>query len=280
MTLPMSRSDGPGRMPGWPDVLALARHAESAGLDSVWVCDHLLSEPADQPPEGVLEAWTVLSALAASTRRVTVGTLVTCVSFRHPALLAKMAATVDAISGGRLVLGLGAGQPGVEYTAFGFPDDHRAARFAEALRIVAALLGGDTVTVSGRYHEMRDASLLPAPDRRIPLLVAGRGPRTLRLTARHAAAWNTAWYGPPDDRLRARLAAMSRALAAEGRDRRSLYVTVGMSVPDADRAGVGDLARVIDRYAALGIDELIVGLSPRTGRSVDRLVRALTLRAT
>lgn len=113
----MSESDGPGRMPGWQDVRALALHAEAAGLASVWVCDHLVSEPGDRPPEGVLEGWTVLSALAATTRRVTVGTLVTCAAFRHPALLAKMGATADGISGGRLVLGLGAGRPGLEFDA-------------------------------------------------------------------------------------------------------------------------------------------------------------------
>jgi alkanesulfonate monooxygenase SsuD/methylene tetrahydromethanopterin reductase-like flavin-dependent oxidoreductase (luciferase family) len=245
-------------MPGWPDVYALARHAESAGLDSVWICGHLLSEPPGHPPEGVLEAWTILSALAASTRRVTVGTLVTCGSFRHPALLAKMAATVDGISGGRLVLGLGAGQPGVEYGAYGFPHDHRPARFEETLEIVGGLLRGDVVTTSGRFHQLRDACLLPPPHRRIPLLVAGDGPRTRRLAAHHAQAWITAWYGAPDDRLRTRLAAMARALADAGRDPGSLRVTVGMSVTDPDHPGgdeddgafagsPDDLARVIRR---------------------------------
>lgn len=217
----MSRSDGPGRMPGWPDVRALASHAESAGLDSVWVCDHLLSEPPGEPPEGVLEGWTVLAALAASTRRVTLGTLVTCVSLRHPALLAKMAATVDGISDGRLVLGLGAGTPGPEYDRYGFPGDRR-------------------------------------------------------LAARYAQAWNTAWYGAPDDRLRVRLAAMTRALAAAGREPDSLRVTVGMSVEDGSP---DELARAVAGYAALGVDDLIVGLTPRTERSVDVLVRALALRS-
>jgi alkanesulfonate monooxygenase SsuD/methylene tetrahydromethanopterin reductase-like flavin-dependent oxidoreductase (luciferase family) len=285
MTLPMSESDGPGRMPGWPDVRAMALHAESAGLDSVWICDHLVSEPEDGPPEGVLEAWTILSALAASTRRVTVGTLVTCGAFRHPALLAKMAATVDGISGGRLVLGLGAGQPGLEFDAYGLPGDARLARLEETLEIVAGLLGGAAVTTSGRFHRLRDASLLPPPDRRIPLLVAGAGPGALRLAARHAQAWNTAWHGAPDDRLRSRLAAMARALTRQGRDPASLRVTVGLSVTDPDRPP-DELARVIDAYAALGdadgglgVDELIVALEPRTERSLDRLVTARNLLA-
>jgi alkanesulfonate monooxygenase SsuD/methylene tetrahydromethanopterin reductase-like flavin-dependent oxidoreductase (luciferase family) len=287
VTLPMSRTDGPARMPGWLDVRALALYAESAGLDSVWICDHLLSEPDGRPAEGVLEAWTTLSALAALTRRVSLGTLVTCASFRHPAVLAKMAVTADGISGGRLVLGLGAGVSGLEYEIYGFPGDHRLARFEEVLQIVGGLLGGATVSMSGRFHQLRDAALLPPPDRLVPLLVAGVGPRMLRLAARHAQAWNTAWHGAPDDKLRARLAAMARTLADEGRDADSLCTTVGMSVADPDdtrgydgafAGSPDDLARVIDEYAALGVDELIVALTPRTERSVDRLVRALTLR--
>jgi alkanesulfonate monooxygenase SsuD/methylene tetrahydromethanopterin reductase-like flavin-dependent oxidoreductase (luciferase family) len=284
----MSKSDGPGRMTGWPDIRALAGYAESAGLDSVWICDHLVNEPPGGPPEGILEAWTILSALAASTRRVTVGTLVTCVAFRHPALLAKMAATVDGISDGRLVLGLGAGFPGLQYEWYGLPGDRRLARFEEALRIVAGLLGGQTVTTSGPFHQLHEATLLPAPERRIPLLVAGDGERMLRLAARHAQAWNTAWYGAPDELLRARLAAMARALAGQGREAASLRVTVGVSVTDPDHAVVEEgeftgspdaLARVIDDYAALGVDELVMSLAPRSERSVDRLVRALSLRS-
>jgi alkanesulfonate monooxygenase SsuD/methylene tetrahydromethanopterin reductase-like flavin-dependent oxidoreductase (luciferase family) len=275
-------------MPSWAEIEALARHAEAVELDSLWVCDHLVSDPPGRPPEGVLEAWAVLSALAASTRHATLGTLVTCTAFRHPVLLAKMAATVDTISGGRLVLGLGAGSLGTEYEAYGFPGDHRAARFEETLEIVGGLLAGATLTTLGRFHRLRDAALLPPPDRPVPLLVAGAGPRMLRLAARHAQAWNTAWYGTPDGRLRAQLAALARAQAREGREPGSLRVTVGMSVADPDHAAPGgqagpftgspgELARAVDAYATLGVDELIVALAPMTARSVDRLVRALRL---
>jgi probable F420-dependent oxidoreductase len=286
--VPISASDGPGRMTSWPDILGFARDAEAQGLDSLWVCDHLLSGGAGRRLEGIHEAWTVLAALAASTGRVELGQLVMCASFRHPALLAKMAVTADEVSNGRLTLGIGAGWYDPEYEAFGFPTDRRVDRFEEALRVIRPLLRGEPVTLTGRYHRLRDAVLLPPPSRAIPILVAGNGPRMLRLTARYADAWNTAWYVEPDDRLGRRIAELDAALAGEARDRASLRRTVGIEVagpdaagPDGDdgfRGSVDDLARLIDRYSALGIDDLIIGLNPRDRRSLDHLGRALRLR--
>jgi alkanesulfonate monooxygenase SsuD/methylene tetrahydromethanopterin reductase-like flavin-dependent oxidoreductase (luciferase family) len=272
-------------MPTWSRVRAVAQHAEAAGLDSAWVCDHLLSEPPGQPVEGVAEGWTLLSAVAASTTRLRLGTLVTPTVFRHPALLAKMAAGVDGISGGRLVLGLGAGFAGVEYRMYGIAADHRWARFEEELQMIVGLLGGEPVTWSGRFHQLRDATLLPAPARRVPVMVAGQGQRTMRLTARYADAWTTAWYGRPDDALHARLDAMARILEQQGRDPATLRRMVGIEAidPEQQPARPGeltvareDLAAVIDGYQRLGIDDLIIGLRPVTVRSIDRLVDALT----
>ena len=291
--LPMTPTDGGGRMPSWPDVLAFARHAEEASLDSVWVCDHFVSDDPDRPedpPEGIHEAWTILAALAATTTRIGLGQLVMCVPFRSPGLLAKMAQTADAVSGGRLVLGLGAGWLDPEHRAFGFPTDHRAGRFEEALRIIGPLVRGERVSMEGRYHEVRDAALAPPPDRRIPILVAAEGPRMLRLTARHADAWNTAWYGRPDEALNRRVAELEAALEDEGREPGSLVRTAGVIVRDPDVAGpagggelavdgsVDDLAGAIDAYGAVGFDELIVLLEPMTPRSIDRLARATALR--
>jgi alkanesulfonate monooxygenase SsuD/methylene tetrahydromethanopterin reductase-like flavin-dependent oxidoreductase (luciferase family) len=288
VVVPMAASGGSGQMPTWPQVRAFGQHAEAVGLHSLWVCDHLLSGP---PDDGIHEGWTVLAALASSTSRVELGQLVTCTSFRHPALLAKMATTADAVSGGRLILGLGAGWYDAEYQAFGYPTDHRVGRFEEAIAIIAPLVRGERVTLAGRYHQVRDAVLRPPPDRRIPMLVAAEGRRMLRLTARYADAWNTAWFGLPDDLLQRRLAELNAALEAEGRDPDTLRRTAGMEVRDPQATAPGgdpgegfggsvdQLARAIDAYEQLGFDDLIVQLEPKTTRSLDRLAEALELRA-
>jgi alkanesulfonate monooxygenase SsuD/methylene tetrahydromethanopterin reductase-like flavin-dependent oxidoreductase (luciferase family) len=288
VVVPMAVSDGPGQLPTWPQVRTFGQHAEVVGLDSVWVCDHLLSGP---PEEGIHEGWTIMAALAASTRHLELGQLVTCTSFRHPALLAKMATTADTVSGGRLILGLGAGWHDPEYRAFGYPTDHRVGRFGEAIRIIGPLLRGETVTLAGSYYQVREAVLRPPPDRPIPILVAAKGRRMLRLTARYADAWNTAWFGLPDELLRRRLAELHAALEAEGRDPAMLRRTVGMEVRDPEATdpgkdlgeGFGDsvdeLAWAIDAYERLGFDDLIVQIEPKTTRSLDRLAEALELRA-
>jgi probable F420-dependent oxidoreductase len=288
--VPMADSDGPSGTLSWNDILAFARHAEAIGLESLWVCDHFLSEDPGGPVEGIHECWAITSALAACTERVEIGQLVTCISFRDPGALAKMAATADAISGGRLVLGLGAGWYDREYEAFGFPKDHRVDRFEEALQIIAPLLRGERVTYEGTYHAVRDAVLLPPPTRAIPMLVAAKGPRMLQLTARYADAWNTAWFGAPDDRLRTRLADMDAALDAEGRDREDLRRTVGVIVVDPDasdqgdedfavRGSIDDVAKAFEDYEDLGVDDLIVLPLPMTERSLGRLAEAIAVRS-
>ena len=290
--VPAAASDSEGGRPSWPAVRSFVRSAEARGLDSVWMYDHFFYKPSDGPIDGQLEAWTVVSAVAAATERVEIGTLVLCSSFRSPALVAKMAATADEVSGGRLILGLGAGWHDAEYDTFGFPKDRRVDRFEEALRIVVPLVRGETVTFDGRYHQARDAVLEPAPARRIPVLVAAVRPRMLRLTARYADAWNTAWFGAPDERLRERLEHLDAAIAAEGRDPGTLERTVGIEVRDPEhvaiadedgedrsfRGSVDELAEAIDGYEALGIGHLIVVLQPMTEASLERLSLALSRR--
>jgi probable F420-dependent oxidoreductase len=276
--LPFAASDGPGRPPTWPELRAFATHAEALGLDSLWACDHLLSGSAGKPPEAIHESWTIVAALAASTSTIELGQLVMCVSFRSPGLLAKMAVTADGVSGGRLVLGLGAGWYDAEYRAFGFPTDHRVARFEEALQIVKPLLRGERLTFEGRYHQLRDAVLLPPAERPIPVLVAGNRPRMLRLTARYADAWNTAWFAKPDDRLSQRLADLDAALQAEDRDPATLRRTIGVDLQVTERTGVDELARTIDAFGRLGIDDLIVFSEPCTRWTLDQLASAISIR--
>ena len=177
----------------WPEYVAIARAAEDVGFDSIWLGDHYLYRDDGRPERGPWEAWTVLGALAAATQRVQLGPLVACVNFHDPAVLAKMATTVDEISGGRLVLAVGAGWNRTEFEAFGIPFDHRASRFEEAFEIVRRLVSGERVTFAGRWHTVDDAVLLPRPARRPRLMVGSTGPRVLAATLPHVDAWNT-WY--------------------------------------------------------------------------------------
>jgi alkanesulfonate monooxygenase SsuD/methylene tetrahydromethanopterin reductase-like flavin-dependent oxidoreductase (luciferase family) len=287
--LPIGETDGPDGAPTWADITAVARAAEDGGLDSVWLADHFLYRDADGQEFGLHEAWTELAGVAAVTDRVEVGTLVVCTSFRNPVHLAKMAATLDVVSEGRLILGLGCGWHEPEYQAMGLPFDHLVGRFEEALTIIRGLLAGERVTLEGRYHRADGAILLPPPGRRIPILVAARKERMLALTAKHADAWNTAWYGAPDERLRTRLAGFDAALAAAGRTRDDVVPTVGIDVRDVDQppvpepnphaiaGSVEELAAVLRAYRDLRFGHVMVGLEPISVRSVERLAEAVTL---
>ncbi len=177
----------------WPEYVAMARAAEAAGFDSIWLGDHLLYRGDGRPERGPWEAWTMLSALGAVTERIDLGPLVACLAFHPPGLIAKLAATVDEVSGGRLILGVGAGWNEPEFRAFGIPFDHRVSRFEESFEIVRRLLAGERVTLPGRFWRADDAVLLPKPARRPPIMVGSAGRRVLSIALPHVDAWNT-WY--------------------------------------------------------------------------------------
>src|SRR4051812_2957475 len=181
----------------WADYLDLARRAEDVGFDSVWVGDHLLYDLPDGSTRGPYEAWTTLAAIAAATTRAEIGPLVASTSFHAPAMLAKQAATVDAISGGRLIVALGAGWNAREYRAFGFPYDRRVSRFAEALAIIAALLRDGRCTFAGEFYAVDDCVLDPPPSRPggPPIMLGSTGPRMLGIGLRVVDAWNVWWSG-------------------------------------------------------------------------------------
>jgi alkanesulfonate monooxygenase SsuD/methylene tetrahydromethanopterin reductase-like flavin-dependent oxidoreductase (luciferase family) len=290
LMLPIGQQEKSGRTLPWSDLREMALAAEESGLDSIWAADHLIFR-ADGSSSGIHECWTVLTAVAAITRRVEIGPLVLAVPFRNPALLAKMAAAFDEVSGGRLILGLGCGWHEPEFDAFDFPFDHRVGRFAEGLAVVLPLLRDGRVTVDGRWHRA-DAELLPRGPRSNgpPILIAGQRPRMLRLAARHADAWNAAWYGRRGDagELEQRIAHLHEACAAEGRDPAEITLTVGLFAsfpalqqpededpPDNAIAGDADeVGRAFAEYRDLGIEHLIVHLWPPNAAAVRELGRA------
>lgn len=275
---------------GFADLRAMAIAAEEGGLDSVWGADHLIFR-SDGETTGIHECWTVLTAIAAVTSRVEIGPLVLALPFRNPALVAKMAAELDEVSGGRLILGLGCGWHEPEFEAFGYPFDHRVSRFDEGLQVTVPLLREGLVNFTGEYHRAIDADLRPRPIREggPPILIAGKQPRMLELVVRDADQWNAAWYGNPDeaDELRERLTRLRAALDAAGRDPATLTLTAGIFVAfedaDADapkraiRGTTEEIAAQLAGYAELGISHLIAHTFPRTVDAVSRLGEAAAL---
>ena len=277
----------------WPEYVAMARTAEAVGFDSVWLGDHLLYRGDGRPERGPWEAWTMLAAIAAATERVRLGPLVACAGFHAPAMLAKMAATVDEVSGGRLVLALGAGWNEVEFRAFGFPYDHRVSRFEEAFEILRRLLAGERVSFGGRYWSVEDALLLPQPRHRPQLMVGSNAPRMLGVTLPYVDAWNT-WfedYGNTAEGFAALSAEVSGAAERAGRDpseiERSACVLVVLdrdsgerTVPDGVLPLEGPAGRIVEGLHALaqaGADEAILVASPIEERTVRELGETLAL---
>ncbi|HUG14575.1 MAG TPA: LLM class flavin-dependent oxidoreductase [Thermomicrobiales bacterium] len=293
--------DAEGLMEGgtarWSDLADMARVAEDAGFDSLWVQDHLLFrlEGQQQESEGPWESFSLLAALGAVTERVELGTLVTCTSFRNPALTAKIADTIDEISGGRVILGLGAGWHEPEYRAFGFPFDHRVSRFEEALAIIAGLLREGAIDFEGRYYSARDCELRPRGPRPrgLPLMLGSTSPRMLGLAARHADAWN-AYFTRIANRASGVPAVreiVDAACVEAGRDPATLERTVAAFVDfsgSADGASsmnptgapaltgtVGELAEEMRAFAREGISHVQVHIEPATPAGLEQFGRVL-----
>ena len=263
----------------YAEIKAMARHMESVGVDSIWLYDHLLYRWPDKPTGGIWEGWTILSALAEATHHVGLGTMVMCTPFRNPALLAKMAVTLDAVSDGRLTLGIGAGWHQPEFDAFGVPFDHRGGRFEEAVKIIAPLLREGRVDFRGKYYQAPECEILPSGPRAAgpPLLIAGKGPRMLRLTAQYADAWNTAWHAEPAS-AEARLGMIREACLQHGRDLATIGLTAGVTLayPDLGEAPANalsgsteELAEALHGYAALGLSDVVVDVNPYTPAALD-----------
>jgi alkanesulfonate monooxygenase SsuD/methylene tetrahydromethanopterin reductase-like flavin-dependent oxidoreductase (luciferase family) len=258
----------------WPEYVALARAAEEAGFDSIWLGDHLLYRGDGRPERGPWDVWTTLGGLAAATERVRLGPLVAATAFHAAGVTARMAAAIDEISGGRFVLGVGTGWNETEFDAFGFPFDRKVSRFEEAFEIVRRLLAGERVTFEGTYHRVRDAVLLPPPARRVPLMVGGHGSRLLRAALPHVETWNT-WYTPYGNAPEG-FAELSRGI--DVRKSACVLVTVDGGRGERPPENPVPLERLPVHLAALeraGADEAILVLDPIDAASVARVADVL-----
>ncbi|MGR8919815.1 MAG: LLM class flavin-dependent oxidoreductase [Gammaproteobacteria bacterium] len=289
-----------GETPTTRDVVALARVAEAAGFDAVWMADHFWFEPyldyrvvgVEFPAEldgvkfGAWECWTLAGALAVATERVAIGTLVSNTGYRNPALMARMVDTVDDLSGGRVIVGLGAGDFETEHRAFGFPFERRVGRFEEALAIMLPLLRGEEVSFAGEFHRAEGAALSPKSGRdgSPPIMIGtlAGGPRMSRLVAQHADMWNcNLAFGDSGTRAyRAAWGPIERACAKHGRDPATLqrHATVGVNLGNgaypvpgaAPLAGTpAALAAQLGEYAALGVTHVSVILEPATAAGIE-----------
>lgn len=284
------------RVAPWADLARMATTAERLGYDSIWVGDHLLYRGEGEPDKGPWEAWTVMAAVAAITERVEIGPLVACTSFHNPAMIAKKAATLDEVSGGRLILGLGAGWNAPEYEAYGYPYDHRVSRFEEAFTIIRRLLQGETVSFDGDYYEVDDCVIVPPGPRPEgpPVMIGSGGERMLEITMPYAQSWN-AWYSWFDNRpehLAPWLQKVDAACEKVGRDPAevertcAVYVRLSggqgrpvMSGTDAAieplTGSTEEMADVLRRYADAGISHVQLVMDPITVASIEEFAPVL-----
>lgn len=258
-------------------VKALAEHVESTGWDGLWLADHFM--PNDQDTSAPWpEAWTTLAALGATVPRIRLGTLVTGNTYRHPAVLAKMAATVDHISGGRVVLGLGSGWQENEHEKYGIPFytiNNRLARMEEACQIIKALFNDESANFDGKFYQLKDAPLEPKPVQKpLPLLIGGGGEKvTLRITAQYADEWNV-WGNV--ETLEHKMKILDQHCETLGRDPKEIHRTAVALLfltkdekfaakintsddrPPGIAGSVEQLRDIVAGYKEIGVNELIV----------------------
>lgn len=271
----------------WPEVAAIARAAEESGFDSIWVGDHLLYRGGGRPERGPWDAWTQLAALAVLTTRVRLGPLVAATAFHSPGAIARMAASIDEISGGRFTLGLGAGWNEPEFRAFGFPFDRTVSRFEESFEIVRRLLAGEHVTLKGEFHSVEHAVLLPPPRRTVPIMLGSNGARMLGIALPHVDAWNT-WfssYGNTVEGFANLRGDIDGACVKAGRDPAELTHSACVLVRVGDGPGerpndippvaLKDLVSHLRLLAEAGADEAILVLDPIDERSTRQVANAI-----
>ncbi len=292
LVLPVGDSFLDGSPTRWTEIRDLAIRAEGLGFDTLWVADELLWRSDDGPGIGWWECVAMTGAVAAATSRIKVGTWVLSALHRNPALTAKAVETLDEISGGRLVFGLGSGHAGRQAHLFGLPEDHVFGRFAEAVEIIVPLLRSGRADFEGTYHAARDLSQRPIGPRpgRIPILMGAKGPKMLQMAVKHADTWS--WYVEEHSNLAEfgpRLEALEAACVAGGRDPASIGRSAGIiveptSVTGADKVvgtpvagSAEEIADAIRAFGAAGFTQVEVILWPPTMAALEAMARVLEL---
>lgn len=280
-------SSGRTGLPSYQRIRDFALQTEEAGFDSIWLYDHLLFRSPGKETELAWEGWTLLSALAEATERIELGTLVACAQYRNPALLAHMATTLEEVSRGRLILGLGAGWNEPEFDALGIPFDHKVDRFEEALQIIVPLLRVGGVTFEGKHYRALDCEVVHRDTGRHgpPILIAALQPRMMRLAARYADMWNFGlWADLPAMRAR-----MQMVCAEVGRDFTTLEVTHIRYAAFLDLSEGADrvhpyvtgtaqaIAAELRSYEEDGVAHVMFDLIPNSQEALDRVAEALKL---
>ena len=302
LVLPIADEWMAGNSASWSDMKDMALRAEEVGFDSIWINDHLIFQWGDpaEPRRGTWECWSLLSALAAVTSRVEIGVIVVCTAFRNPAMLAKMADAVDGISGGRIILGLGAGYHEPEFKAFGYPFDHLVGRFEEAVEIIHTLLRVGQIDFEGKYYTARDCEIRPrmSPRNGPPILIGPRAgsPRMLGLMARYADYWTAFNVSQLEPYLPMR-EAVDAACAKAGRDPATLArtLTVSIDTPVFETAidpqcwvrrfrtafrpsmtgSQAEITAQLEEFAEAGVDHVQVWLDPLSMEGIDAFVPIL-----
>ncbi len=283
-----------GETARWSHVQEMATVAEDVGFDSVWVPDHLLFKMEASRTEGFWEAMSMLAGIAAVTKKVELGSAVNCVSFRNPALYAKMADTIDEISGGRFVVGLGAGYHDPEYEAFGLPTDYRYSRFEEAFTIIRSLLREGAVDFEGKFHSARECELRPrGPRPEGPRIILGTlGAKMLQLAVEYADEWN-GWLptrGNQPENVEPMRELVDAACAAGGRDPATLARSVGVLMSPTGRSqphvsrlqpaltgSPEELADYLRDFANRGLDHVQIWIYPNTAQAIEAFGPVLEL---
>lgn len=279
LMIPIGEKSHFGETPRFTDMVEMARTARGVGFEAIWFADHFSFEDGDSGEHrGVWECWTMMAAVAAEVPDVQIGSLVACTGFRNPGVIAKMTESIDEISGGRFILGLGAGWHKPEYDQFGFPWDHRVSRFEDAISIIQPMLRDGEADYQGRFFEANHAVNRPRGPRPdgAPILVGSSGDRMLGLIAKYADAWNTVWHSDPA-KVAALLPKVDAACEAAGRDPKSLIRTAGGNFamegymnrrPNPVEGGVDEMATRLGQFRDLGLAHFVCGLDPCTPETI------------